>query len=105
MALLSSLTLGLVAALVLTIMYSSLAPKGKLVVYTAVAFAVPLLALWLFVINAYHRANWSPFGPGSAAPHILAAVTFSALLIGALLRVSGSIVTKLLVGVLVCGIW
>ena len=105
LAFLSSLTLGLVAALVLTLMYGTLAPKGKLVVYVAVAFAVPLLTLWLFVINAYRLSNWSPFGPGSIVPHVLAALAFLALLLWALLRVSGSLVTKVLVGALACGIW
>jgi len=105
LALLSSLTLGLVAALVLTLMYGTLASKGKLVVHLAVAFAVPLLALWLFVINAYRLSNWAPFGLGSSVPHVLAALAFLALLIWALLRVSGSLATKVLVGALVCGIW
>jgi hypothetical protein len=105
MALLSSLTLGLVAALVMTLMYGTLAPKGRLVVYVAVAFALPLLALWLFDVNAYRRSNWSPFGPGSIVPPVLAALAFLALLVWSLLRVSGSLVAKVLVGALLCGIW
>jgi hypothetical protein len=105
LGLLSSLTLGLVAALIMTLMYGTLAPKGKLVVYLTVAFAVPLLMLWLFVMNAYRLSNWSPFGLGSIVPHVLAALAFLALLVWALVRVSGSLVTKVLVGALSCGIW
>ena len=105
LAQLSYFALGVFAALILTLMYGTLAPKGKLAVYLAVAVIAPLLALWLYIINAYHHSNWWPFGHGSFVPHVLAALIFFALMGTALIKVSGSLIAKVLVAVLTCTLW
>src|ERR1700693_1531226 len=86
-------------------MYSTLAPKRRLALYLAVAVTVPLLALWLYIINAYHHSNWWPFGHGSPLPHALAAMVFFAVMGIGLVRVSGSLIAKGLVAVLTCTLW
>ena len=102
---LSYFALGVVAALILTLMYSTVAPKGRLAAYLVVAVTVPLLALWLYIINAYHHSNWWPFGHGSFVPHALAAVVFLAVMGAALVKVSGSLIAKVLIAVLTSALW
>jgi hypothetical protein len=105
LAQLSYFALGVAAALILTLMYSTLAPKGRLAVYLALALIVPLLALWLYIINAYHHSNWWPFGHGSFVPHALAALVFFAVMGTALVKVSGSLIAKAVVALLACTLW
>jgi hypothetical protein len=105
LAQLSYFALGVLAALVLTLMYSSLAPKGRLAVYLAAAVILPLLALWLYIINAYHHSNWWPFRHDSFVPHVLAALIFLAVMAAALVRTSGSLIAKGLIAVLTCVLW
>ncbi len=108
MTLLSGIVLASVvptAALALTLFLVSLQPKRGLVLDVAVAVLVPLIALVLFNGNGYRHWNWTPFSYGSLFPHFIAAVIFLALLVRALLRVSGSIGAKVLIGVLATASW
>ena len=97
--------MGVVAALVLTFMYSALAPKGRLAVYMAVAVIVPLLALWLYIANGYRHWNWWPFAHDSFLPHALAALVFLVVMATGLVKLSGSLIAKVLVAVLTCTLW
>jgi len=99
---LSPVAVVLLAALVLTFLYSALAPKLSLAFYTVVAFTVPLLLLWLYLAR---HPNWWFFGSGSILPHVLAALVFIAALVATLVRVSGALSAKLLVGMLTTALW
>jgi hypothetical protein len=105
MAFLSSVAIGLVAALALVLMYSTLAPKGRLTIYLALASVVPLLLLWLYLFGAYRTHSWWLFGHDSLVPHVLAALGFLAVTVGALVNVSGSLSTKTTIGVLISTLW
>ena len=104
MVLLALVTLALTVTFVVTLVRSTLTPKGGLIAYMTVALA-PLLLLWLFVWNGYRHWNWWPFEYGSVLPHVLAGLMSLALLVLALGRVTGSLVAKVLIGFLACGLW
>jgi len=102
---LSAVALVLLAALIPTILYSTLAPKLSLVIYTVVGFTASLLLLWLYLTYAHDPSNWWFFGNASIVPHVLAVLVFIAVMVTALVRVSGALVAKLLVGVLTLALW
>jgi hypothetical protein len=93
------------AVLAVTLSLVSLQPKRGFLVNVAVAVLAPLLALLVFIANGYRHWNWFPFSYGSLLPHFIAAVVSISLLMRALLRVSGSMGAKVLVGVLATATW
>jgi hypothetical protein len=98
-------SVGPTAALALALFFVSLSPKRGFLLNLGVAILVPLFALLLFIAIGYRHWNWAPFSYGSVLPHFIAAFISLSLLVRALLRVSGSIGVKVLVGVLAAGSW
>jgi hypothetical protein len=94
----------LLVALVQTFLHSALAPKPTFAIYTGVAFTAPLLLLWLYHLT-HDPSGWWFFGTESLLPRGLAAGAFIAAMVTALIRVSGPLSAKLLVGVLTLALW
>ena len=105
MLLLASFNLAVAVTLIVILVRARLSPKVRLVVCIAAALVIPLFALWLFLVNGYHHWAWTPFEYGSWVPHALAGLATLALLATALVRTTGSILTRLAIGVLAFWLW
>ena len=101
----AALALVLLAALIATFLFSTLAPKLTLVIYTVVGFTSSLALLWLYLTYFHDPSNWWFFGSASIVPHALAAAAFIGVIAIALARASGALIAKLLVGVLTLALW
>ena len=69
MVLMGVLTLAITVAFLVTLVRSSLTPKGALIVHLTIALT-PLFLLWVFLLNGYRHWNWWPFEYGSLLPHV-----------------------------------
>ena len=94
-----------IALLVLALFLAPLHPRRRVLLNLVIAVFAPLLALLIFIGNGYRHWNWYPFSYGSLVPHFIAAAVSLSLLVRALLRSTGSLVAKALVGVLATVSW
>ncbi len=92
-------------ALTLALYSFALLPKRKLLLNLAIALLAPLFALIGFTVNAYQHSNWFPFSYATWGPHLAAGAISLALTVLALRGASGSIVEKVVVGVLALFAW
>ena len=92
-----------IVGLIVTLVRAHLSSKGRLIVYLLAALFIPLTALWLFLIRAYHHGALAQYD--SVLPHVLAAVVFLALLVAALIRTTGSIRARVVIGALAVALW